>query len=387
MRITYTATNRAHHYPLAKALYGHGVLNAFVSGFSRFSPRAGIPELGDTLKRADMFQNLYLAATKLKMPPQVIGVLNTSSNRYIDKVSYKYASQSDIFIYYRTIGYKSSIKLHKNNNKCLCVLEEVNTHINVCSKLMQTEFETLDLGKFAEKFPDYKIRTKAYDEADYILCPSELVKKSFISQGISKEKLIKIEYGFSSPVENESLPANKPKNKFTVLYVGQLHYRKGLRYAINAFANLKHPNKEFVIVGNKTKVTGLEKTVIPDNVTFTGPLKGDALKKQYKEASVFVLPSIEDGFGLVVAEAVSYGVPVIITENTGACDIVINSKHGFIVPAFESIGIQERLQNLADDRLLLNEMSENCFELSKSFGNWAITSGKLIAELATKIEH
>ena len=78
---------------------------------------------------------------------------------------------------------------------------------------------------------------------------------------------------------------------------------------------------------------------------------------EMKQHDVFVFPSLFDGFGLVILEALSRGLPVITTKNTGGPDILEDGSDGFIVPIRSSEAITEKLQLLCDDRTLLEKMS------------------------------
>jgi Glycosyltransferase len=81
---------------------------------------------------------------------------------------------------------------------------------------------------------------------------------------------------------------------------------------------------------------------------------------------VYVLPSIEDGYGLTVTQAAAAGCPCIVTENTGASDFVKRNKCGFIVPIRDSNSIMEKLQTLSDNKNLFTEMSYNASSNAKS---------------------
>lgn len=383
MKLTYTAPNRAHHYPYADAFNNAEVLHAFVSGFSRFSPRADLPSIGDKLKRFDLIQNLYIASLKFKAPTGITNFLNTRSHLYLDHASYQWAKESDVFIYYRTEGRNTALKIHKKGLKTLCVLEEVNSHVDVCTELLNTEYEKLGFGKSTFKFPDHDLRLKAYDEADYILCPSEFVKRSFLVKGFAESKLLKVNFGFPK-IQTDNTEVEKD-GVFRVLYVGQIHYRKGLHYAIEAFKKLKHPKKEFVIVGPKTAITGLEKTIIPDGVVFTGALKGEELKREFKRSSVFVLPSVEEGLALVQGEALAFGKPLIITTNTGGDDLITNGVEGFIVTPSNASEIADAMQKLADDADLLQAMSNNAILAAKTLGGWEVSVNNLLVQLEEKL--
>jgi glycosyltransferase involved in cell wall biosynthesis len=72
--------------------------------------------------------------------------------------------------------------------------------------------------------------------------------------------------------------------------------------------------------------------------------------------SVFVLPSLADGFGMVVPQAMACGLPVIVTENVGAADIVRDGRSGFIVPVRDVEALCEKLRFLHENRDLAREM-------------------------------
>jgi len=370
MKITYTAPNRSHHYPYAEALNRADLLHAFISGFSRFSPRASLPAVGNKLKRHDFFQNLYLASMRFKAGEYLTSVFNHLTNLSLDKASYKSAKESDAFIFYRTEGYTTTKRLKKEKAATICIMEEVNSHVDNQFAIMQEEYRNLGHGKYPEKIPDHTRRLKMYETADYILCPSEFVKKSFIDKGFSPDRILKVNFGFSPTAHAGQTPVIGLKDCFRVLYVGQLHFRKGLRYAIEAFRQLKHPNKKFVIVGPKSGITGLENTQIPEDVVFTGTLKGEELNNEYRKASVFILPSLEEGLALVQLEALSFGIPILITTNTGGDDIIQDGVQGFIVPPRNVNALAEKLQQMADDKQLLKEMSDQALQVCHSYGSW-----------------
>ncbi len=358
------------------------MLHAFVCGFSRLSPRSESDILGNVLKRRDAFQTLYLLALKGRAPLGATEFLNRASNRHLDRSSFRFAIESDVFLYYRTTGRHTNLRLKKEQAKTVCVLEEVNSHVEQCLALMQREYEALGLGSYHERFPDMDARLEAYAEADYILCPSEWVKRSFIEKGFAPEKILKNPYGMSlAPAGAVDRAASET---FRILFVGQVHFRKGLRHLFEAFRKLSHPKKELVIVGPNTPITGLEKTALPAGVTFAGELKGEALQNAYRTADVFCLPSVEEGLALVMGEALAFGLPVIATSHTGAEDLFTDGKEGLIVAPFSSIALTDALQRLADDRGLRETMSAAARDRAASLGGWN-SSVRNLADLLARV--
>lgn len=377
MKVTYTAPNRAHHYAYARALAEAGDLCAFVSGFSRFSPRAPMPDLRDKLIRADHLQNIYLTAMRLRAPGWVSSELAYRSKIWLDWKSERPARESDIFLFYSGAGYRTATRL--KGTQTLRIVEAVNSHVLVQQRIMREEYARLGL-RMREFHPrEVARRVAEIETADAILCPSEFVRSSFIEQGVPGERILKVPYGFQP--QNGLKPRASLGGGFRVLYVGQIGVRKGLRYLFQAFDALKHPNKELLIVGPRTAETGIEDIPIPAGTKFMGVLKGDALAEAYRSATVFVLPSIEEGLGLVSGEALSFGLPVVATVNTGAMDLFNEGVEGFHVPIRDAGAIAEKLQMLADDPELLARMSAAAFERTQSISSWDQTAKKLVDTL------
>lgn len=382
MKITYTATNRSSHYPYARAFHQIGALHAFISGFPRFGPNAAIPEIGDKLKRRDWVQLLYLASKRLPFKG-IENRLNIASLDYLDRCSYRFARESDAFIYYQTCGLNTARRLKKERRPTLCVFQAVNAHMKTYDALLKSEYESLGVGPYRNNIVDWERRLEACFEADGVLCASDFVKKSYVENGIPEHKVIKVSYGFPEHLRKGRKPKEKAESSesLNLLFVGQLHYRKGLRYLIEAFSKLKHPSKKLTIVGPKTAVTGLEGVSIPEQVEFTGPLKGEALSRCYSEADVFILPSVEDGFGLVVGEALAFGLPIVVTSTAGASELITSGKEGFIVPPADSEALREILQQLADDAELRTRTARAAFESIQTLPSWRDAASNVVEGL------
>jgi len=379
MKVIYTSPNRSHHYRYALALHQAGILHKFVSGFSRWSPRAAFTEIGDKLVRSDKIQSIYLASLKFKAPKSISTQLAYLAKIEQDNACIKYLDDADIFMYYNGSGLNASKKA-KSKGK-IVIVEAVNSHVQYQENLMKEEYESLKLQWQPFHDKEKVRRIEEYHIADYILMPSNFVKRSFIEAGFPEHKLIRVPYGFNQLSGNTELADNIGNDTFTILYVGSISVRKGLRYLIEAFRLLNHPNKKLVIVGPENNPNGLADVVIPEGVVFTGILKGQELEAAYKSASVFCLPSIEEGLALVLGEALSFGVPIIATENTGADDIITNGEEGFIVPIRNSKSIADKLQLLADDEQLYSTMKAKAVKKATGLKGWDETGRLLIASL------
>jgi glycosyltransferase involved in cell wall biosynthesis len=376
MLITYAAPNRSHHYFYAAALARAGCLHKFVCGFSRFSPRAALPEVGDRLLRADHLQNLYLASLKLRLPAAISDELAYRSKLWIDRLAEQPARESDLFLFYSGAGLNTARRLAATG--VVRAVEAVNCHVLVQERLLREEHHRLGLP-FQPFHPrETARRVEEYETADAILCPSQFVKQSFLEEGIPDERIFVVPYGLSL---QDRAAADQPDDVFRVLYIGQISVRKGLRYLFEAFSRLQHPKKELWIVGPRTRQTGLDGIEPPPGTRFTGALKGEELARAYLGASVFVLPTIEEGLALVIGEALSYGVPVITTVNSGATDLFEDGREGFIVPIRASAALAQKLQQLADDDGLRRQMAGAARARAAALNGWDSCGEKLVAAL------
>jgi starch synthase len=378
MKIIYTAPNRAHHYRYASSLNRGSSLLVFVSGFSRLSPRAKLIELGEKLYRVDILQTIYLVSLKIRLPKAISDYL-----AYVAKIEQDFAcrgfmKKADLFLFYNGSGL-SSCKYANRIGKTT-VVEVVNSHVEYQEQLLKEEHYSLNLPWKPFHKKDKERRIKEYELADYILLPSEFVKQSFLAKGFPEDKLVKVPYGFTIPLK-ESTDNKKENDAFNVLYVGSISVRKGLRYLIEAFKMLEVANKKLIIVGPMAKISGIDDLEITEGIVFTGVLKGEDLEKAYQSADVFCLPTIEDGYGLVLGEALSYGLPLITTTNSGGLDLISEGKEGFIVPIRDAEAIREKLKLLASDKKLLNKMKFAAQNKIETLNGWEASGTMLCQKL------
>jgi starch synthase len=194
-----------------------------------------------------------------------------------------------------------------------------------------------------------------YDECDLIVVPSKFAYQTFRDQGIPAEKLAYVPYGVDTDVYR---PEPKSDNVFRILFVGTLSIRKGLPYLLEAVAGLTWRDAELTLRGSETpesrRLLGAYRGTIP--ISLVPPQPRARLKDLYSNASVLVLPSVEDAFGLVIGQALACGTPVIATTNTGGPDVIDEGRSGLIIPPGDSRALRDALTRLHDDPALLAAM-------------------------------
>jgi starch synthase len=377
MLVTYVAPNRAHHYTYAAALARSGHLQRFVCGFSRFSPRAPLPDVADKLLRVDHVQNFYLASMRLGMPSFISEELIFLSKLWLDRCATRDALLSDAFLFYSGTGLRTLRALKAT--RTVGIVEAVNSHVLTQKEILQEEHDRLSIPLKGFHERDVARRVEEINMADGIICPSTFTQQSFIERGIPADRVRLVPFGIHPPPRLE--PSDRPDDVFRVLFVGQINIRKGLRYLFEAFEKFKHPRKELWVVGPKADPTGIEDMTPPEQTKFLGVLKGESLSRAYLDCHVLVLPTLEEGMALVMGEALSHGLPVIATVNSGGTDLLSEGANGFVVAIRSPDAIAEKLQLLADSPELLKNLSNQTGTRDMGIRSWENTVQILVETL------
>ena len=197
-----------------------------------------------------------------------------------------------------------------------------------------------------------------YQVADRIRVMSERARATFLERGVRPERVVTV----LPPLDLTGFPeARFPQAKFRVSCVGLLEPWKGFHYLVEAFGGLKDADAELVLwgaPGSRPVSRYLAERRAADPRIAVRPMQvgPGGFAEVYGRSSVVVHPSVAEGFGLVVAEAMACGVPVIVTDRTGAADLVQDGVNGFVVGAGDSGAILERLDHLARHPALVQQM-------------------------------
>jgi glycosyltransferase involved in cell wall biosynthesis len=189
--------------------------------------------------------------------------------------------------------------------------------------------------------------------ADSIFVASEHVRRT-LAGAVPEEKIRVVHYGAPTVRQREQV-ATDPARPLRVLFVGGLVQHKGIGYLLDAVDRLGSA-VDLTLVGRRFQANPRVDEAVRRWRWFE-TLPHHRVMDVMMESDVLVLPSLGEGFGLVVTEALACGLPVIVTPNVGASDLVHDGQEGFVVPVGSADLIAERLQTLHDDRELLAAMS------------------------------
>jgi glycosyltransferase involved in cell wall biosynthesis len=150
-------------------------------------------------------------------------------------------------------------------------------------------------------------------------------------------------------------PRRTSSGKVRILYCGQLIERKGVGILLEAFLALadEFPELDLVLVGEGPLRQTLVERVparLRDRVEFAGFQSVDQLPGFFSTADIFVLPSLHDGWGVVVNQALAAGLPIICSSSVGAATDLVNPGHnGFIVPPADAAALAAAIRDLASN--------------------------------------
>jgi alpha-maltose-1-phosphate synthase len=203
--------------------------------------------------------------------------------------------------------------------------------------------------------------------ADTVFVASQHVRRT-LDGVVPDEKIRVINYG-APPVQPPKEISRSSGVPLKVLFVGALIQRKGIGYLLDAIERLGS-EVELTLIGTRFAPNTRVDAACRRWRWFETLSHGEVLDVMM-HSDVLVLPSLSEAFGLVVTEALACGLPVIITPNVGASDLVKDGREAFIVPICSSEAIAERLNMLHRDRELLAAMSQNA-RITAGNKSWAV---------------
>ncbi len=343
MKVCISVPGRFHGFDLARELEKKGLLYCLVTSY----PKYKVKSYGINLQHVKTIVSkeliLRLWHKLFRYFPDWFWV-----NEWYDRIaSLIMPMDADIYVLWAGFALHSIRKIRKKNPTAKIILERGSAHIEEQNELL------LSIGLKDPVNPKIINKEKQeYEKADFISVPSTFAAKSFLSRGIQKKKLKINPYGVNlsqfSPISEVKI-----KNEFVIGYVGFISKRKNCEGIINAVKILvdKGYNITLQIAG------GIDKNYYSTDflrkfsfIKYVGNLPQNKLPEFYQNMDVFVLNSIEDGFGLVILQAMSTGICTITTINTGGPDVITHGENGFIIPINNDLELSKVIEELYIDR-------------------------------------
>lgn len=208
---------------------------------------------------------------------------------------------------------------------------------------------------------------RALESADAVHCVSRAMVRSARDFGLNPARAFvnnpSIDWSYFEAVERP-----ERRDRFTILTVARLHWKKGISDALRALHKLheRGVRAQYVVVGEGEFQEAVQFDIwdlgLSDHVTLAGPLPRAAVRSALADADVFLLPSISEGLSNAVLEAMATRLPVVTTDAGGMAEAVRDGVDGFVVRRRDVDGMVHCLERLAGDVDLRRRMGHSARE-------------------------
>jgi glycosyltransferase involved in cell wall biosynthesis len=191
---------------------------------------------------------------------------------------------------------------------------------------------------------------------------------------------------FSSRVTKKEITQRcREKGPLRIVFLGNITPRKGLSTLIRALSSLPSGDWRLTVIGGldrdrKYSNAMLElarQNALDKNIIFTGQISDAEVARYLRRDHILAVPSHYEGFGMVYAEAMGFGLPALGTTAGGAGEIIEHNVNGFLVAPDDSSALAEYLRSLHKDRLMLERMSKNCLKIYNTLPSWQETGNRI----------
>lgn len=258
------------------------------------------------------------------------------------------------------------------------ILMRDSSHIKFQYELLAEEYQ-----KFGFKFPSRQFclerELEEYALADRIWVLSDFAKKTFVNSGIAPEKVEILPLGVDlerfKPLEMVAAPS-----PLRVLYFGIISFRKGVQYLLEATKDFSPKQIELNLIG---AVEPEFKSTLSkySHFNYLKPMPQTELAKEIRKHHVYVFPTLEDGFGQTLIQAMASGLVPITTTHCGSADFTYLKNSEWRIPYRSADAIKNRLEILIQHPQLLPELRTQAIESAEgmTWKQYQTHLGRLLA--------
>jgi glycosyltransferase involved in cell wall biosynthesis len=273
----------------------------------------------------------------------------------------------DVVVCWSGVGEETFRTLNSRNTLLVC--QRGSAHIRTQSHLL--EDEEIRTGRKLDRPTPWIIlrEEREYSLADVILVPSSFVRNTFLEQGVSQEKIDLVKLGVKNTdfrprqdtIESrcERILSGAP---LRVLNVGTFSFQKGMWDMQTIMKRLGVDRFTFKFVGSVAPECQKYISILKDLATFIPSRPQEELPVHYTWGDLFILPTIQDGFQMVLAQAAAAGLPILTTTNGAGHDLVREGITGWVLPIRDPKAFIDKLLWCDTHRQELGAMVRNIYQ-------------------------
>lgn len=363
MKVTISVHGRFHAFELARGLDQAGLLDQLLTTYPAFSVRDFIKS-GTAVKSAallEMRRRLYSKTGWGGKPDLLI------AKRFAHFAKKNLLPASDLFVGWSSASLEAIEPARAAGARV--IIERGSTHIAAQTDVLRDAYKAFGLA-FSDTNPEIIDREeREYALADKISVPSSYAAKTFIDRGFDADKIMV--NGLGVDLHRFQPPPARPLDRLPrIVFAGGVGIRKGVPWLLEAFAPLSSKAELHVMGPVAPDFRKLLRKMALQNVYIRGAIAGDQLAAEYSRADIFCLPSIEEGYGLVIPQAMACGLPIVTTEVVGAVDLLTVGRDALIVPPCDAQALSLALEQLVDDAELRVSMGTYAHDKVQSGQSW-----------------
>ncbi len=257
-------------------------------------------------------------------------------------------------------------QVHPHPGRVREILEQERVAYPECASSLDKEWE------LALPPEDFERLVQESGMADHWIAASSFTRQTLVESGVAGERISVIPYGVDLNhfcPDFQARTARPNNHKLRLLFVGTITQRKGIKYLLEAIRRFHPADLELIVCGRTVDSLDLFQP-FKDHVQVRPFVNAQELLAAYQSADAFVFPSLAEGFGHVLLEAMASGLPIVSTTRTAAPDLIRSGQEGFILGPGDAGALAERIDWMMSHRRDLRNMGQAARQTAEHF-TWA----------------
>ncbi len=244
------------------------------------------------------------------------------------------------------------------------ILVRDSAHIDFQNEVLEAEYRRVGI-----RYPDRRIcrdrEVREYALADRILVLSEFARRTFVDRGIPDDKIRVVRLGVDLDRFQDADLMNSGR-PLKVLYFGAISLQKGVAHLLEATAEFSRAALTLDLIGSLEPEMKKILARYP-HARHEPALPQQALADRLRQYDVFAFPTLHDGFGQTLPQALASGLAVLTTPNCGASELIHEGENGFLLPVADASAWRRKLLELTDDPKLVQRLKRRASDTARAW--------------------